>query len=93
MVDKVVITKVFQGMCSSAAWVCFEKFDSSSPEILSVMAQLIKSIQNNQVSSNKMIASNKNLGVSGSIGRMRSVVIEDRTCLVDPNYGLFFTSI
>jgi hypothetical protein len=39
------------------------------------MAQLIKSIQNNQVSSNKMIASNKNLGVSGSIGRMRSVVI------------------
>lgn len=93
MVDRVVLTKVFQGMCTSGAWVCFEKFDSSSLEVMSVMAQLVKSIQVNvQVTSSKNIASSKNL-TTGTISRMRTAMIESRMCLIDPSYGLFFTSV
>ena len=58
LIERECLVKVFQGMCTSGAWVCLEHFDAVQTEMLSVLAQLVKSVRIQSYSS-------KNLALTG----------------------------
>jgi|JI61114C2RNA_FD_contig_31_6199192_length_730_multi_2_in_0_out_0_1 hypothetical protein len=56
--------------------------------MLSVLAQLIKSVQQVQMASSKNLFSGSN-----TFGRMRTAIIEEKLCPIDGSYALFLTSL